>query len=180
MVCRSCHGNNIVDAHFEQLDTFVVTFNDKFLIPAKKLVVAMLENGLRDKVKFNEAVEWDYFYLWHHEGRRARHGAAMFAPDYVHWEGVFEVAHRFYIELVPEIREAIRHARENGNEKGADAVDKLLKEVLASPMHRWFEGAKPPKAWRPTDDDNHGFNIMKAKMKAAAQAAAEAEAEAGK
>ncbi len=175
-VCRSCHGNNIVDAHFEQLDTFVVTFNEKFLIPAKKLFVAMLENGLRDKVKFNEAVEWDYFYLWHHEGRRARHGAAMFAPDYVHWEGVFEVAHRFYIEMVPEVREAIERARKNGNEKGADAVEKLLKEVLASPMHRWFEGGKPPKAWRPSDDDNHGFNIMKAKMKAAAQAAAEAEA----
>ena len=172
-VCRACHGNNIVDAHFEQLDTFVVTFNDKFLIPAKKLDVALLENGLRDKVKFNEAIEWDYFYLWHHEGRRARHGAAMFAPDYVHWEGVFEVAHRFYIEMVPKIRELIKHAREEGNTAGADKVEVLLKEILASPMHRWFEGAKPPKAWRPSDDDNHGYNIMKAKMKAEAEAAIE-------
>ncbi|WP_457669649.1 multiheme c-type cytochrome [Thiolapillus sp.] len=170
-VCRSCHGNNIVDAHFEQLDVFVTTFNDKFLIPAKKLYVAMLENGLRDKTKFNESIEWNYFYLWHHEGRRARHGAAMFAPDYVHWEGVFEVAHRFYIEMVPEIKEAIAHARDNGNVQGADKMETLLNEVLDSPMHRWFKGGKPPKAWRPSDDNNHGFNIMKDRMKAEAEAA---------
>ena len=170
-VCRSCHGNNIVDAHFEQLDTFVDTFNDKFLIPAKKLNVALLKNGLRDKVKFNEEVEWDYFYLWHHEGRRARHGAAMFAPDYVHWEGVFEVAHRFYIKMVPEYQRLIKDARANGNTAGADNVEKLLNEILASPMHRWFKGGKPPKAWRPTDDDNHGFNLMKAKITAEAEAA---------
>ena len=41
---------------------------------------------------------------------------------------------------------------------GADKVDALFKEVLASPMHRWF------------DDDNHGFNIMKERMKAEAEA----------
>ena len=97
----------------------------------------------------------------------------MFAPDYVHWEGVFEVAHRFYIEMVPEIREAIEQARQNGNQQGADKVAKLLDETLASPMHRWFKGAKPPKAWRPSDDDNHGFNIMKERMKAEAAAARE-------
>ncbi len=179
-VCRSCHGNNIVDAHFEQLDTFVLTFNDKFLIPAKKLFVAMLENGLRDKVKFNEKVEWDYFYLWHHEGRRARHGAAMFAPDYVHWEGVFEVAHRFYIEMVPEIRKAIAEARAEGNTEGADKVEKLLDEILDSEMHRWFKGAKPPKAWRPEDTDNHGFFIMKAEEKKRIEALKAAASAAGK
>ena len=26
---------------------------------------------------FDEEIEWTWFYLWHHEGRRARHGAAM-------------------------------------------------------------------------------------------------------
>ena len=95
----------------------------------------------------------------------------MFAPDYVHWEGVFEVAHRFYIEIVPEIKELIHKAKQKGNTKGAEAVEKLLNEILDSPMHRWFKGAKPPKAWRPSDDNNHGFNIMKAKIKAEAEAA---------
>jgi len=38
----------------------------------------------------------------HHEGRRARHGAAMMEPDYVQWHGFFEVADRFYNAFVPE------------------------------------------------------------------------------
>jgi len=160
-ICQSCHGRKIADAHFEQLDAFVNLYNDKFAIPAKRLVTAMAEHGLRDKVKFNESVEWTYFYLWHHEGRRARHGAAMFAPDYAHWEGMYEVAHRFYIELVPEVREAIEKARHDGNQAGADAVQALLDEILSSELHRWFEGGEPPKFWRPEDSDNHGFKTSK-------------------
>ena len=31
------------------------------------------------------------YYLWHHTGRRARQGAAMFGPDYTHWHGFFQV-----------------------------------------------------------------------------------------
>ncbi|WP_133513185.1 multiheme c-type cytochrome [Candidatus Thiosymbion oneisti] len=158
-ICQSCHGRKIADAHFEQLDAFINLYNDKFAIPAKRLVTAMAEHGLRDKVKFNEAVEWTYFYLWHHEGRRARHGAAMFAPDYAHWEGMYEVAHRFYIEMVPEVREAIEKARHAGNAAGADAVQALLDEILSSELHRWFEGGEPPKFWRPEDSDNHGFKV---------------------
>jgi len=160
-ICRSCHGRKIADAHFEQLDAFVNLYNDKFAIPAKRLVTAMAKHGLRDKVKFNESVEWTYFYLWHHEGRRARHGAAMFAPDYAHWEGMYEVAHRFYIEMVPEVREAIEKARHEGNTVGADAVQALLDEILSSELHRWFLGEKPPKFWRPEDSDNHGFEVGK-------------------
>jgi len=164
-ICRSCHGRKIADAHFEQLDAFVNLYNDKFAIPAKRLVTAMAEHGLRDKVKFNESVEWTYFYLWHHEGRRARHGAAMFAPDYAHWEGMYEIAHRFYIEMVPEVREAIEKARHDGNQAGADAVQALLDEILSSELHRWFEGGEPPKFWRPEDSDNHGFKVGKADTK---------------
>ncbi len=160
-VCQACHSRNIADAHFEQLDSFVELFNDKFAIPAKKLFTAMLENGLRDKVKFNESIEWTYFYLWHHEGRRARHGAAMFAPDYAHWEGMYEMAHRFYIEMVPEIKEAIKHAKDSDNAEGAAKVQTLLDEILESEMHRWFLGKEPPAYWKPTDDDNHGFHINK-------------------
>jgi len=160
-ICQSCHGRNIADAHFEQLDAFVHLYNDKFAIPAKRLVTAMAKHGLRDPVKFNEVVEWTYFYLWHHEGRRARHGSAMFAPDYAHWEGMYEVAHRFYIEMVPEVRKAIEKARHEGNSVGADAVQALLDEILSSELHRWFEGGEPPKFWRPEDSDNHGFKVTK-------------------
>ncbi len=162
-VCTACHGRNIVDNFYEQLDSFVELFNDKFAIPAKQLITALKKEKLIDSVKFNEKIEWTYFYLWHHEGRRARHGAAMLAPDYVHWEGMFEVAHRFYMEMVPEVKDLIEKARRKGNNKGADRVQKELDRILNSEMHRWFIGKKPPKSWSPKDDDNHGFKTQKVK-----------------
>ncbi len=160
-VCLNCHGTSTIDNHFEQLDSFINLYNDKFAIPAKALVTSMLKNGLLDKTKFNEDVEWTWFYLWHHEGRRARHGAAMFAPDYAHWEGMYEMAHRFYMEMVPQIKDHIRDARADGNNVGADKVEKLLNATLESEMHRWFLGKQPPRFWRPTDDDDHGFVLNK-------------------
>jgi len=162
-VCTACHGRNIVDNFYEQLDSFVELFNDKFAIPAKQLITALKKEKLIDSVKFNDKIEWTYFYLWHHEGRRARHGAAMLAPDYVHWEGMFEVAHRFYMEMVPEVKDLIEKARRKGNNKGADRVQKVLDRILNSKMHRWFIGKKPPKSWSPSDDDNHGFKTEKVK-----------------
>ena len=163
-VCQNCHALSTIDNHYEQLDAFVDNYNNKFAIPTRDLIKTMLDNGLLDKIKFNEELEWKWFLLWHHEGRRARHGAAMFAPDYAHWEGMFVMAKRFYIEIVPSIKKRIKEARAEGNTAGADAVEKLLNETLESPLHRWFLGKEPPKFWRPTDDDNHGF--MKAKKDA--------------
>ncbi len=161
-VCSSCHGRNIVDNFYEQLDAFVDLYNNKFAIPASNLVKALRQEKMLDPVKFNEEVEWTWFLLWHHEGRRARHGAAMLAPDYAHWEGMFKMAHRFYIELVPQIKGLIAEARKSGNRKGADRVQKLLDKTLSSEMHRWFKGGKPPKTWSPSDDDKHGFKKTKA------------------
>ena len=66
----------------------------------------------------------------------------MMAPDYTHWHGMYEVAERFYMELVPEVREMTQHGRSQGHAAGAAAVDRLLDEILARPEHRWFqEGA---------------------------------------
>ncbi|MDT8453464.1 MAG: multiheme c-type cytochrome [Gammaproteobacteria bacterium] len=159
-VCSSCHGRNIVDNFYEQLDSFVELFNTKFAIPAKELMTVLKKENLIDDTKFNDKVEWIYFYLWHHEGRRARHGAAMLAPDYVHWEGMFEVAHRFYMEMVPEIKTLIKEAKEH-NKSGSDKAQAKLDEILDSEMHRWFRGKKPPKAWSPEDSDSHGYKKPK-------------------
>ena len=37
---------------------------------------------------FNE-LGWHWWELWHHEGRRARHGAAMMGPDYTEFGAGF-------------------------------------------------------------------------------------------
>jgi len=66
--------------------------------------------------------------LWHHEGRRARMGASMMAPDYTQWHGNFEVAERFYTEFVPEVKELIEKAKTNGKKESAEKVEELLTE----------------------------------------------------
>ena len=62
----------------------------------------------------------------------------MMAPDYAHWHGMYEVAERFYMELIPQARELAEH----GHAAGAEAVETLIAEILARPEHEWFEKQK--------------------------------------
>jgi hypothetical protein len=142
-VCTACHGSNVVENFYEQFDALVNLYNEKFAIPGTKIMKLLLEEKMRTDIPFDEKIEWTWFYLWHHEGRRARHGASMMAPDYTHWHGMYEVAHRFYIEMVPEIREIIEKTEKKGNHEGAKKVQALLDEILNSPNHRWFLGKMP-------------------------------------
>ena len=138
-VCSHCHTTDYINGFYKQYDDLVVLYNEKFAKPGKAIVAALRENELITAKQFDEEVEWTWFYLWHHEGRRARHGASMMAPDYAHWHGMFEVAERFYMELVPQVREICDHAREEGRGEAADAALAVLEEILARPEHEWFE-----------------------------------------
>ena len=40
-----------------------------------RIMAALKEQKLITATQFDEEIEWTWFYLWHHEGRRARHGA---------------------------------------------------------------------------------------------------------
>jgi len=139
-VCTSCHGANTIQNFYVQFDSLVNLYNEKFAKPGLKLMETLKEHSMITDTPFDESIEWTWFLLWHHEGRRARHGAAMQAPDYVQWEGMFEVAHRFYMEMVPELKELIEKAEKAGNHEGAKAVKNLLDEVLNSEHHKWFLG----------------------------------------
>ena len=66
----------------------------------------------------------------------------MMAPDYAHWHGMYEVAERFYMELIPQAREIAHHAEESGNTAGAKAVTDLISDILDRPEHEWFEAQK--------------------------------------
>ena len=140
LVCLHCHTPDYVSAFYRQYDDFVVNYNEKFAKPGKKIMAALKSNQLLTKPNFDEEIEWTWFYLWHHEGRRARHGASMMAPDYAHWHGMFEVSERFYMQLVPQAREIIEHARKEGKKEAADAAEKVLDEILNRPEHRWKQG----------------------------------------
>ena len=75
-------------------------------------------------------------HLWHHEGRRARMGASMMAPDYTQWHGMFEVAERFYMALIPEARELAAAAR--GRARRRRGVSPPSSTILNRPEHQWF------------------------------------------
>jgi hypothetical protein len=136
-VCLHCHTQDYVNAFYRQYDDFVILFNEKFSKPGKLIVDALRKEGLLSPKEFDEEIEWTWYLLWHHEGRRARHGASMMAPDYAHWHGMFEVADRFYQKLIPQARELARHAGEKGK-----PVLAVIDAILARPEHRWFEGKK--------------------------------------
>jgi len=101
-VCQQCHSPGFYLNYFEQFDAAVELYNTKFAEPATQVMLLLRQAGKLTPTQFDEPLEWTFFYLWHHEGRRARHGAAMMGPDYVQWHGFYEVAERFYMEFVPE------------------------------------------------------------------------------
>lgn len=142
-VCESCHTKSMIDSFYQQFDSLVNLYNDKFARPGQALMNVLKKEKMITDIGFDEEIEWTWFYLWHHEGRRARHGAAMQAPDYVQWHGMYEVAERFYIEMVPQFIELVEKAEHSGNHQGAERARKVLEEILARPEHAWFSGQEP-------------------------------------
>ena len=134
-VCANCHSESYVNNFYTQYDNLIVLYNEKFAKPGLAIMGALKDGGLITPTQFDEEIEWTWFYLWHHEGRRARHGAAMMAPDYTHWHGMYEVAERFYMELIPQAREIIDHASNRGAARAAEAT---LNGILRRPEHAWF------------------------------------------
>ena len=95
-VCRQCHAESWAAAHFANFDAAVALYNDTYYRPAKARIDALYAAGrLSSERYFDEPLEWEFYELWHHEGRRARMGAAMMAPDYAWWHGFYELKHRF-------------------------------------------------------------------------------------
>jgi len=146
-VCSNCHSQGWVDNWYEQYDNLITLYNEKFAIPATELYNAIRKSGMiTSEVTFDDEIEFTYFRLWHHEGRRARHGASMMGPDYTQWHGMYEVAENFYTKFVPELREVIAHNKNLGGSRAtsAQAVEAKLSQILNSPMHRWFRGSLSP------------------------------------
>lgn len=147
-VCESCHTKSMVDNFYQQFDSLVNLYNDKFAKPGKALMDTLMKEGMLTETGFDEEIEWTWFYLWHHEGRRARHGAAMQAPDYVQWHGLFEVAERFYSQMVPQYLEVVEKAEHKGNVEGAKRARSVLDDILSRPEHAWFTGNEPEEVKR--------------------------------
>ncbi len=101
-VCNQCHADAWVQNYYKQFDAYVELYNEKFARPAQKIMDALYAAKVLTPTRFDEPIEYTFYELWHHEGRRGRHGASMMGPDFVQWHGAYEVAKHFYSQLVPE------------------------------------------------------------------------------
>ena len=105
IVCGACHSPAFVNAFYIQYDNVIDLYNEKFAIPAQNVMNALRKAGKLTPTPFDEKIEWTFFELWHHEGRRARMGASMQGPDFTQWHGFYELAKHFYFKFLPEAEE---------------------------------------------------------------------------
>jgi hypothetical protein len=121
-------------------------YHDKYASPGKELMA--VSAPLRKAVKFSNPIDFTWFELWHHEGRRARHGAAMNGPDWTHWHGTYELAKNFYSHFIPELEELIEKGANSGDSvqiAAAEATANCLDEILNSKNHRWYVDKMDPE-----------------------------------
>ncbi len=133
-VCNACHSRTFSKNHYYQFDGLVGLYNEKFARPASEIMALLREKKVfKNPASFSNKVEWTFWELWHHEGRRARHGAAMMGPDYTWWHGIYEVAQHFYFKFLPEALEY--------NDPDVNAyIETMLTE---DPMHTWLQKSTP-------------------------------------
>lgn len=147
-VCKSCHGINQVRDFYKQLDDLVNLYNNKFAKPGVELVKMLKDDGIWENSGFQHKIGYTWFEIWHHEGRRTRMAAAMFAPDYTHWHGLYEVSRNFYHEFLPEVQELADHAGKG--EKYREYITKLL----AKPEHLWIETGGSAETMKLIEEEN--------------------------
>jgi len=144
-VCLNCHNSQWVDNFYVQYDGLIELYHEKFAKPGGELM--KLAAPLLKPASFSNRLDFVWYELWHHEGRRARHGASMMGPDYTHWHGTYEIARNFYAEMIPELEELATRAKAGGDPakaKAAEALATRLEEILSSPNHRWYLNKTDP------------------------------------
>jgi len=139
-VCMSCHQQKFVDNFFTQYESLIALYEVKYAVPGEQLykaAVAVLKTD-PDYVKFSQAIDWTWFEIWHHEGRRARHGASMMAPDYTHWHGTYDLAKHWMTKFIPEIKEIIEEHRDDPAAREQVAtLSETLERVQNSAEWKW-------------------------------------------
>jgi hypothetical protein len=147
-VCRACHSPNYVAGHYRNLDDLVLLYNDKFAKPISAIMGELTGNGIISKTAFDDAIEWTWWEIWHHEGRRARTGAAMSGPDYAWWHGIYDVAKHTYMKFIPELFDVA------GENEGWRLLNQYFKPIEG---HEWYFEAV---AFRPSLEEIVAINMQ--------------------
>lgn len=142
-VCLNCHSHSHIQGFYHQFDELVVLYNEKFAKPAQAMMNELTKDSvLKKEAPFEHQVQWVFWELWHHEGRRARHGASMMGPDYTHWHGMYEVSKHYYTEFLPAVVKAAATKSPQLGAKYQGMIDKMLTQ----PEHQWLKGLTPQEA----------------------------------
>ncbi|NPB08957.1 MAG: beta-ketoacyl-ACP synthase [Thermodesulfobacteria bacterium] len=107
-VCLNCHSTLHVETHFKKLDDAVALYNT-YIEKAQKMMADLKAKGLLKEDKWKDPFQELFYYLWHHTGRRARHGAAMDGPDYAHWHGFFQI-----FQIYKDMEDIYNYRMKNG------------------------------------------------------------------
>jgi len=122
------------------MNSLVTLYNEKFAVPSKGIIDEMTKQGLLNpKSPFGDPLQWTFYELWHHEGRRARHGASMMGrlhPLARHVRGGEALLHEVPAEVL-EVAE-----RGGKGEEWKKKVDALM----AQDQHVWQKGMTPEEA----------------------------------
>ncbi len=152
-VCVNCHNEKFIDAFYTQYEAQLELYDKKWAEPGVKLYNKASEviKAVKGKkyAKFAQKIDYTWFELWHHEGRRVRHAASMQAPDYTQWHGNYDLAKNWYGEYVPELEEVIemgKHSDKSDAKKFAGELEIMLAQVMNDENHKWSSGNEDPAA----------------------------------
>ena len=147
LVCLECHSKVFTQGFMTQFDEVVRLYNEKFGKPAAAIMRELYERKILTPAPFDEPLELTYWELWHDEGARARHGAAMASPNHAWWDGMYRVGRNFYGKFLPQVREVA------GAEQGAEVIARHLKQGQG---HGWLEQpdrGNPILGYRPVEPE---------------------------
>lgn len=88
-ICVNCHTQTFIQDEQAKAEKNINITNQN-VMKGKAIVDDLRNTGLLGTKPLSNPLDFIYFELWHHEGRRARYGAVMGGPDYVNWHGIYE------------------------------------------------------------------------------------------
>lgn len=88
-VCSECHSSTHTENFFASGDKAVMLYNVEYWEPVEAMRVELADAGLLKENPWEDGFMIQHYYIWHHDGRRARQGALMGGPDWAHWHGFF-------------------------------------------------------------------------------------------
>ncbi len=157
--CTVCHSTKWVENFYVQYDQAVELYNNKYGKPLVAIYTYLKKEKIIDAIPMNEEMDYLFFEIWHHEGRRARHGASMMGPDYVQWHGFYELSKNFYTHFLPLAEELAHKAGKSHATKAY--IDKVLRGEDGKDWdkyHKWTEGLSAEERKAMLDWEQEGYS----------------------